>query len=147
MALYLARRAAILGIASLVMTTTASAGLFSLKPPSDIDLSLRKRTEAGLYTAVLAPLTNPIKIGSMHTWTVTLIDARGRPVDKAEIAIGGGMPQHGHGLPTAPAVTQRLGDGRHLIEGMKFNMHGWWEIDLGISGPAGSDIVTFNLVL
>lgn len=57
------------------------------------------------------------------------------------------MPEHGHGLPTAPAVTQRLGDGSYLIEGMKFNMRGWWEINLCIKAPPGSDCVTFNLVL
>lgn len=57
------------------------------------------------------------------------------------------MPRHLHGLPTAPAVTQALGDGRFLIEGMKFNMPGWWEIELHIDGPAGADTATFNLVL
>lgn len=57
------------------------------------------------------------------------------------------MPQHGHGLPTAPAVIEALGDGRFLIEGMKFNMPGWWVLDLVIDGPDGHDTVTFNLVL
>ena len=31
--------------------------------------------------------------------------------------------------------------------GVKFNMPGWWELDLGIEGPKGADDVTFNLVL
>ena len=83
----------------------------------------------------------------MHAWTSLSTTADGRPVEAASIAIDGGMPQHGHGLPTAPAVTQALGDGRFLIEGMKFNMPGWWEIDLSIDGPAGADTITFNLVL
>jgi hypothetical protein len=30
---------------------------------------------------------------------------------------------------------------------VKFNMPGWWVIDLTIDGPAGHDTVTFNLVL
>ena len=30
---------------------------------------------------------------------------------------------------------------------MKFNMRGWWEIDLAIEGPEGPDAITFNLVL
>jgi hypothetical protein len=83
----------------------------------------------------------------MHAWTIALTDARGRPIDTARIAIDGGMPQHGHGLPSAPAVTLALGDGQFLVEGMKFNMRGWWELDLTIDGPAGTDTITFNLVL
>jgi hypothetical protein len=34
-----------------------------------------------------------------------------------------------------------------LVEGVKFNMPGWWELDLALEGPAGADTVTFNLVL
>nr|WP_165614770.1 FixH family protein [Sinorhizobium alkalisoli] len=83
----------------------------------------------------------------MHAWTVTLTDANGKSINRATIGIDGGMPQHGHGLPTAPAVTKSLGGGRYLIEGMKFNMPGWWEIDLAIDGPTGADTITFNVVL
>jgi hypothetical protein len=57
------------------------------------------------------------------------------------------MPQHGHGLPTKPAVTRRLGEGDHLVEGMKFNMGGWWVVKFQVAGPQGSDVVTFNLKL
>src|SRR4249920_3274177 len=31
----------------------------------------------------------------------------------------GGMPQHGHGLPTRPVVSRELADGTYLMEGMK----------------------------
>ena len=55
------------------------------------------------------------------------------------------MPQHGHGLPTEPAVTAELGDGRYRIEGVKFNMGGWWELQLRDRRPRGQDNVTFNL--
>ena len=33
------------------------------------------------------------------------------------------------------------------IEGVRFNMGGWWEFKLAINAPSGSDIVTFNLAL
>jgi hypothetical protein len=118
-----------------------------MRVPSDLDLSREKATEAGHYVAALAPADEPVTVGPMHAWIVTLEDERGAPVDDAEIRIDGGMPQHGHGLPTAPAVTQELGQGRYLVEGVKFNMPGWWELDLTIEGAAGADAVTFNLVL
>ena len=57
------------------------------------------------------------------------------------------MPQHGHGLPTTPQVTKNLGNGRYLIEGVKFNMRGWWIFELGVDGEDGADVVTFNIVL
>jgi hypothetical protein len=83
----------------------------------------------------------------MHSWMIELTDAEGAPVIDAMIAVDGGMPQHGHGLPTAPAVTRNFGDGRYLVEGMRFNMGGWWVIELDIDGRAGPDSVTFNYVL
>ena len=36
------------------------------------------------------------------------------------------MPEHGHGFPTVPEVTEYLGDGKYLVEGLKFSMPGWW---------------------
>ena len=52
-----------------------------------------------------------------------------------------------YGLPTKPEVTTDLGKGAHLIEGMKFNMPGWWTLTVSIEGPSGDDTATFNLVL
>jgi hypothetical protein len=57
------------------------------------------------------------------------------------------MPQHGHGLPTRPRVTHALGNGLYEIEGVRFNMGGWWEFRLAINAASGSDVVTFNLAL
>lgn len=142
------RRALLLGIPALVLAGgIVTAGAMMRSVPSDLDLALEKPTAAGLYKAAIAPQTNPITIGSMHAWTVTVLTPTGAPITAAKIGINGGMPQHGHGLPTAPQVTKSLGDGRYLVEGMKFNMRGWWTLDLAIDGPKGPDTVTFNLVL
>ncbi len=141
------RRAVLLGIPAILAATAVTAGLFARGVPDDLNLALERPTDAGRYVAAIAPVDTPIIVGPMHAWTVRLTEADGSPIETASIAIDGGMPQHGHGLHTAPAVTEALGDGRFLIEGMKFNMPGWWEIDLAIDGPAGADSVTFNLVL
>lgn len=105
-----------------------------------------RESAGGAYRAIIEPAES-IRVGKLHGWTLRIEDMSGQAVDGVEIAVDGGMPQHGHGLPTAPAVTQALGGGQFLIEGMKFNMPGWWEIDLTIEGPAGPDTITFNLVL
>ncbi len=116
-------------------------------PPADLDLSLSKPTEKGLYVSALEPGLTPLAVGPIHTWTVEVTTASGEPVEHAQIAIDGGMPQHGHGLPTKPQVTKELGEGRYLVEGMKFNMPGWWTISVSVAGPAGADTATFNITL
>lgn len=142
------RRALLLGIPALVFAGgIVTAGAMMRSVPDGLDLALDKPTAAGLYKAAIVPQATPVTVGSMHAWTVTLHTADGAPVKAAKIGISGGMPQHSHGLPTAPQVTKDLGGGRHLIEGMKFNMRGWWTLDLTIDGPKGADTVTFNLVL
>ncbi len=142
------RRALLLGIPALVLAVGAvKAGAMMRSVPDGLDLALDKPTTAGLYKAAIVPQATPVPVGSMHAWTVTVRTPTGAPVTAARIGINGGMPQHGHGLPTAPQVTKDLGDGRYLIEGMKFNMRGWWTLDLAIDGLKGPDTVTFNLVL
>ena len=142
------RRALLLGVSAMLFVAgAATAGLFGRSTPDDLDLSRSRSTEAGLYLAEIAPVAEPVSVGPMHAWTVTLETADGAPVEAAAIAIDGGMPRHGHGLPTAPAVTEALGGGRFLLEGVRFNMPGWWVLDLTIDGPEGRDTVTFNLVL
>ncbi|PIL45678.1 hypothetical protein CR105_06255 [Massilia eurypsychrophila] len=69
------------------------------------------------------------------------------PVVDAKIAFSGGMPQHGHGYPTRPAVTANLGEGRYRLSGMKFSMSGWWEMKLNIGSTLGADQVVFNTVV
>jgi len=116
-------------------------------PPADLDLSLAKASAAGTYRVALLPPAQPPAINQMHSWKVKLSTPAGAPVQGAHFAVGGGMPQHGHGLPTQPRVTRELEDGVYLLEGMKFSMTGWWEVKLDIQGPQGADRVTFNTVI
>jgi hypothetical protein len=132
----------LLWIAPFVLLITACAS-----PASDLDLSLSKPTNRGHYVASLEPQKIPVPVGAMHTWTVTVKTPSGASVENIDISIAGGMPQHGHGLPTSPKVTKNLGGGRYLIEGMKFNMPGWWTLTVSIDGHEGSDSATFNLEL
>ncbi|MBL0373490.1 FixH family protein [Rhizobium sp. KVB221] len=144
---HLSRRAILFGMPAVFVATTTAAGLFSRSVPKKLDLALKKQTLAGLYSASIKPEHEPVVVGRMHAWVLTLADSSGKPIKKAAIGIKGGMPQHGHGLPTAPTVTRSFGDGRFLIEGIKFNMQGWWTINLSIDGSPGVDTVTFNIVL
>jgi len=134
-------------VAVLAIAGVGYSAMMMGSPPSDLDLALSKPTDHGLYIASLAADQSPIPVGAIHTWTVRVTTPEGTPADALAIAFDGGMPQHGHGLPTKPQVTTDLGDGRHLIEGVKFNMDGWWTITISIEGAQGADAATFNLVL
>ncbi|MEW9805221.1 FixH family protein [Mesorhizobium marinum] len=116
-------------------------------PQAALDQSRTRTSAAGLYVASVEPQVAEIRQGELHAWILTVKTAGGSPLDDAVITVEGGMPDHNHGLPTAPEMTQSLGGGRYLVEGIKFSMTGWWELKFGISAPAGTDTVTFNLVL
>ena len=118
-----------------------------IQPPAAAEFGLGPRASAQrVYTATLEP-REPLRLRQLQTVTVRVTDAQGRPIDGAYIAVDGGMPEHRHGLPTKPRVTKNLGDGMYEIEGVRFNMGGWWELRLAISTPDGTDNVTFNLSL
>ena len=124
-----------------------AGGMLFMRPPADLDYSRTRTSEGGAYRATIRPLGDSIPQGRLHSWTLHLETADGRPVDDASVAVDGGMPQHGHGLPTKPRVTRALGGGDHVVEGLKFNMGGWWVVKFAIAGSAGTDSVTFNLTL
>jgi hypothetical protein len=116
-------------------------------PPVDLNTSLERTTQEGRYVLRLQPPATAPAINQLHAWQVKVSTPDGQPVSHAQIGVDGGMPQHGHGLPTRPRVTRELADGTYLIEGMKFSMTGWWEIKLAVQAAQGADKVTFNTVV
>lgn len=142
------RRIALGGGAALLVLGALGACMHLMsKPPADLDYSSMRRSARGTYAVTIAPEVSPPPRGRVHQWTVQVKTADGETVDTARIQVWGGMPQHGHGLPTRPQVVRALGNGEHLVDGMKFNMGGWWVVKFAIAAAAGTDTVTFNLAL
>jgi len=115
--------------------------------PSDLDLSTTRMSNGGVYRVSYAPRRGPIMNNQIHAWTIHVATADGKPVTDAAITVDGDMPQHGHGLPTRPQVTRHLGNGDYLVEGMKFQMGGWWVVDFTIDSHGQHDTVRFNMIL
>ena len=136
-------------IAAVILTLSAVAKSRrgSDKPPAS-EFGAGPRISAhGLYVVTLQGATD-LKPRKMHTLQAIVLDNQtGQPIPDATIAVGGGMPQHGHGFPTRPRVTKNLENGWYEVSGVRFNMGGWWELKLTITSPAGTDVVTFNLAL
>jgi len=133
--------------AAVLLLACGSAAAMGSKAPPEPDFSTTRRSEKGAYKATIVSLAEPIPLNQVHSWRLHLEDASGRPLEDAQIQVDGGMPQHGHGLPTEPRVTRNLGGGDYLVEGLKFQMPGWWVVRFGISSGGTTDEVTFNLRL
>jgi hypothetical protein len=105
--------------ATLAMTLAGCAA-----PPQDLDLSLRHPSAQGRYVVQMLPPAATPAVNQIHAWQIRVNAPDGAPVRNARIAVDGGMPQHGHGLPTRPQVTSETADGVYRMEGMKFSMTG-----------------------
>ena len=133
----------------LVLAAASFVGykMFLEPAPEGLDLATTRATQADHFIVAIAPEDPNYQRNALHAWIATITTPDGAPVEDAEITIDGGMPQHGHGLPTEPQMTQNLGEGRYKIEGVRFHMRGWWEFKLAITADGVSDNITFNLVL
>ena len=131
--------------ATLAITALLTGCMLFARPPKDLDYSRTRASEAGRYRATIRPPGDSIPQGRLQRWTLHVETTAGVPVDSGDFAVDGGMPQHGHGLPTKPRVTRALGNGDHLVEGMKFNMGGWWVVKFRVAAEAGRDSVVFNV--
>lgn len=115
--------------------------------PSDLDFSTTHASAQGAFSATIRPAIDPIPTNKIHSWTLHLQTPDGKPVENATITLKGDMPQHGHGMPTQPEVSKYLGNGDYLVEGMKFQMTGWWVVDFDVNAGGKTDRVSFNLML
>ncbi|MDI1365831.1 MAG: FixH family protein [bacterium] len=130
-----------------LLATVIIAGS-AMAEPKGLDLSLDRPSDQGVFRVRIRSQAAPIPMSRVHPWTVHLTDRAGLPISGADLTVDGGMPEHHHGLPTAPRATPAGTPGDYVISGMKFSMRGWWEMKLAIKAPDGrADRITFNLVL
>jgi len=104
-------------------------------------------TDDGKYRVSLYSNVSPIPLQKIHSWTVHIEYANGQPVENVKVYIHGGMPTHRHKFPTKPRVKKYLGSGNYLIEGVKFSMHGDWEIRINILEKTLRDRAVFPINL
>ena len=83
----------------------------------------------------------------MHSWVLHVESASGEPVTGAAIEVEGGMPAHDHGLPTRPRVTREIGGGDYQLDGVRFHMGGYWEMQVTITTDTGTETVVIPLQL
>ena len=124
-------------LAGLLGMVLACAGPAASPPPSSRAAARWSATSAdGEIHGEIGPQSGQVAVGEFSIWEVALRDRWGRPLSGASVAIGGGMPKHGHGLPTQPRVTGESSPGRYRIEGMKLNMYGDWILEVAFETRA-----------
>ena len=117
------------------------------KQYADRENAAVKSSADGHYRVSLFSDSYPLPMQKIHSWTVHIETAEGKPLEGAKVRVHGGMPAHGHGFPTQPRVTDYLGNGDYKVEGIKFSMGGHWEIRFNIREVDRRDRVVFDIHL
>lgn len=104
-------------------------------------------SDAGHFHVSFESKLQPLAINKIHDWVIHVTDNDGVAIDAAVITFNGGMPEHNHGLPTAPRVTAMDKVGDYQVAGVRFHMRGYWEIRILIDSGGKRDRVTIPLQL
>ena len=110
------------------------------------DPSLSRASPRGHFVVTLVPPAR-IPLHEIHAWRVKVATPGGAPVAGALVYVNGGMPEHGHGLPTRPKVTGERAPGTYEVEGMKFTMPGRWEVLVAVQKLPDSDVTAFEIAI
>jgi hypothetical protein len=78
---------------------------------------------------------------------VLVADMQGAPLSGCRVDVDATMPEHGHGLPTGPRVETESARGRYRLDGLRFSMPGYWQIDVTASCDEGAQRARFDLRL
>ena len=87
----------------------------------------------------------PVQVQTNLDWPLRLSDSRGAGIADAVIGVGGGMPIHHHGLPTAPQADATAQPGVYALQGLRFNMPGRWRVQLTISAGGVTEDLVFDV--
>ncbi len=90
---------------------------------------------------------DPLTINTIHNWELVFNTADGFPISGAQVSVVGGMPDHDHGLPTAPVVTREIAPGRYLLEGIRFHMPGRWLLTIDVDCDQNSQSASLEFQL
>ncbi|TXH70185.1 MAG: hypothetical protein E6Q83_06570 [Thiothrix sp.] len=104
---------------------------------------LTQTSSQGLFKVQLMCKHLP-SVGPFQDCQLALTNGQDQAISEAKISIDGGMPSHGHGLPTAPVVSPLDGQGHYRIDGLQYNMPGAWLLGFMIKTSVGQDKVIFS---
>lgn len=129
-------------VAFAALWATASPAAVTSDSPVQTGLS-----EQGHYRVTVRPEGDAVPVGELHNWLIRVETVDGELFIPRQLVLLAGMPEHGHGLASSPRVTQYLESGDFLVEGVRFQMTGLWDIVVHVTGPRGPDTANFTMEL
>jgi len=120
---------------------------FTEKPDVTVGLDLGRDhlTRQSRFRVTVKERPDPV-LNAPQSWVLHVALLDGTAVSGAKLSVGGGMPQHGHGMSTRPQVTALETPGDYRIDGLQFSMPGWWEVSVHVANERSEDFVSFNLI-
>lgn len=100
--------------------------------PDNCIEGLTRSTLGGHFRVKIAEAPSPVPVSRPHAWVVVLTDSAGKPLADARLTVSAAMPQHRHGLLSAPKTRTLAQPGSYRVEGLKFHMPGYWEVSFEI---------------
>lgn len=133
----------------LLISAVASLAWLALQAQAETLSGQHWQTESDnkKFLVTLDARQEVIPLRAFQQWVIQVTTRDGKPVHPVRFAIAGGMPAHGHGLPSQPRVTKHLGDGRYLISGVQFNMAGEWVMVFDIETASAADRATIAFTI
>ena len=104
------------------------------------------RSNAGGYDVAIRTLPPEVPLNAPFAVRVMITPKDGGSTSDLAVEVDAGMPEHFHGMNTAPRVT-RAADGAFLAEGLLFHMPGLWELRVDITRGPRSERAQTDIVL
>jgi hypothetical protein len=125
-------------------TDEANAGCSADPRASDYETGMS--ATGSMLTVELADASPAPPSKRDNTWTITVRDEAGDPLDGADVWVTTWMPDHGHGGTVDPTVVAGGGPGGYVVDPVHLQMAGLWEVTIHAipEGASEEDSVTFG---
>lgn len=119
-----------------------------LAQPLPKDLHTAKSNSGQWVSVSYSPVTEDgeVPLATLHSWKLEITPITGRNAAVTDVAVGGDMPRHKHGLTTEPQI-KRVSESGYTVQGLKFHMPGWWRVMVCVKLTEGQECVPFDLLL
>jgi YtkA-like protein len=102
-------------------------------------------TRGGTFTVAWRALGPGLRKNEQLELEVFLYEGD-RPLEGAQLAVSGWMPDHGHGMRLQPRAVE-TGGGRYLVSGVLLHMRGRWQLSMDVERGGSSERAEFELEL
>ena len=95
--------------------------------PNGVNIDREKLSLDEQFKVSVKPSISYLPLNKIHHWMVTVTTPDGKAINP-QLQVIGGMPLHGHGFSTELSITPSKEPGVYRLDGVKFNMIGWWQL-------------------